>query len=372
MPLEEYGPFKFVDPKTANLGEGASKKFTTGGAFSCLARATVHESDFLSAAIKAKETFEQFIDLLRFDYEPYLLQIDSRCHVKRLSDGKVELPVVRATVLNPASPSDHANFASFAAGVKTLSYRSNTEENSLRKIRGAIRQYRFGRDSENYKDKFLNWWMGLEGVANVSTGNIGDNVTNNVSKVMVLPYLSRLLSDALGTMRFVSIEWHPDLRNYCNGRVLATISPEDLFQIIHSPKEREILLAACAKSPTLHYRCQLLFESFADPVKTLAKIDAHLRHLQWQLARLYRIRCCIVHGSDVRFRLALFAANLEFYLKETIKFLISKLNSNDHIYNLDEIFSRALVAFNRLVMELKSPGAGAEEIRQAVFSNIVV
>lgn len=131
-------------------------------------------------------------------------------------------------------------------------------------------------------------------------------------------------------------------------------------------------MAVCQRYPTLQYRCEHLFTVLSDPTKTVAKIECHVRHLEWQLARLYRIRCCIVHGAEVRFRLSLFAANLEYYLKETIKFLITRLNDNGHIYNLEEISSRTAVAHNRTVTALKTQGAGALEIKQAVIANIVV
>jgi len=368
--LEEFGDFIF---KAAAEGlEAAPKKFTTKSPNACVAQTKVLDSEFLSAAINAKEKFEQFIDLLRFDYEPYYLKIDPQCHVRRVSDGKTDVPVVRTNTPNPTSGADHSTFASFAEGLKTLTHRSNTEENSRRKIRGAIRQYRFGRDSENYKDKFLNWWMGLEAVANLGGESIGESVARNVSRLMALPYLARLLGDALATMKYAKIDWHADLQAFCYGKELDTVTSHDLFSIIQSQPHQTALLAACAKAPTLHYRCEYLFSTLADPLKTLEKIEEHTLHLEWQLARLYRIRCCIVHGSEVRFRLSLFAANLEFYLKETIKFIITGLNCNGHIYNLEEVFARGSIAYDRSIAGLKSQNAGAAEIKQALFTNIVV
>jgi hypothetical protein len=368
--LEEFGDFTFKP--TAEGLEAAPKKFTTRSANACVAQTKVRDSEFLSAAINAKEKFEQFIDLLRFDYEPYHLKIDPQCHVTRISDGQTDVPVVRTSTPNPTFGADHSTFSSFVEGLKTLSHRSNTEENSRRKIRGAIRQYRFGRDSENYKDKYLNWWMGLEAVANLGGESIGDSVARNVSRLMALPYLVRLLSDALTTMKYAKVDWQADLLAFCGGKELDALTLNDLFAIIQSQPHRTALLAGCDKAPTMHYRCMHLFTTLADPAKTLEKLEDHTRHLEWQLARLYRIRCCIVHGSEVRFRLSLFAANLEFYLKETIKFLITGLNYNGHIYNLEEVFARSSIAYDRVVAGLKTEGAGAEEIKQALFTNIVI
>lgn len=368
--LGGFGDFVFA-PIFENVGKTAPKKWS-GGTLVCFAQTNVFDSDFLSAAINAKESFEQFIDLLRFDYEPYLLKVDPICHVKRLSDEKIDLPFVKTTIPNPTYDSDHSNFTSFVDGLKALSSKNSIDESSLRRIRGAIRQYRFGRDSENYKDKFLNWWMGLEAVANVGGDSIGDNVAFNISRLMVLPYLSRILGDALASIKYISIDWHPDLKNHCQGRELNDITLEDLFSIIQSEHHKDLLLTECTRTPTMHYRCEKLFTALTDPAKVLQRTVTHMQHLEWQLARLYRIRCCIVHGSDVRFRLNLFAANLEFYLKETIKYLITRLNSNDHIRNLDEVFSRASVTYTRTIEGLNSQGKGPQDVRNAVFANIVV
>ncbi|UFS72470.1 hypothetical protein LPW11_09810 [Geomonas sp. RF6] len=372
--LGRFGDFVFM--AQAELKDAPSK-FTSAKPASCLAQTTVMGADPLAAAIIAKESFEQVIDLLRFDYEPSRLKIGSLCHVRRVDSDRAVMQVVRTTTPNPTSDSDHSVFSSFVAGLKTLSERDKTEEISRRKIRGAIRQYRFGRDSENYKDKFLNWWLGLEAVANVGGGEIGPTVTFNVSRVMALPYLVRLLVDALTTIKYARIDWHADLRGHCDGKDLQALTIEDLFSITQSPHHVGLLLAGCIKSPTMHYRCEQLFTALADPSKTLAKIDDHTRHLEWQMARLYRIRCCIVHGAEVRFRLSLFAANLEFYLKETTKSLINGLNRNGHVYNVDEIFSRSTIAFDRLRGGLDAAGkAGGgpatPAIRQAVFARIVV
>ncbi|HEY6872925.1 MAG TPA: hypothetical protein VI298_09395 [Geobacteraceae bacterium] len=370
--LGEFHNFTFVDvPK--NLGEKAPPKFKTANKIVCFAQTTVNDSDFLSAAINAKESFEQFIDLLRFDYEPYSLKIDQLCHVKRISDGKIVLPVVKTVIPNPNSNSDHSTFMLFMEGLKALSEKRSLEESTRRKIRGAIRQYRFGRDSENYKDKFLNWWMGLEAVAHIGRGNsIGEVVSYNVSRVMVLPYLARLLGDVLTTMKYGQVGWQPELKAFCSGKELQDLTSYDLLSIIQSDPQRTKLLQSFERIPTLHFRAAQLFPALIDPAETLSKIEAHLHHLEWQMARLYRIRCCVVHGSDVRFRIGLFAANLEFYLKETVKYLIYSLCNNGHVKNLDEVYSRASISYYRTVERLKQPDAGLQEIKDAIFNNNIV
>ncbi|WP_157040137.1 hypothetical protein [Pelobacter propionicus] len=368
--LGSYGDFIFTN-NPCNIAAKASKKFTKYNDYICFTQIKLSDSDFLSAAINAKESFEQFVDLLRFDFEPSTLKIDQVCHVRRLVDDKVELPIVKTIVPNPNEDINHSDFKSFIHDLITVSKKPVIEESSNRKIRGSIRQYRFGRDSDNFKDKFLNWWMGLETMCHIGRGDgIGEIVSHNVTMVMVLPYLHRLLLDTIATVKYAEIDWHQDLKSICSGKELDEITVDDLLEIIHSQGHRDILLESCKKSELMYYRCDELFNIFRNPDNLVKKIKTHHNHLLWHLSRLYRIRCCIVHGSDIRFRLSLFTANLEFYLKQATKFVLTIFSSNDHILNLEEIYSRTTLCYNKTIADLSNASAGKQEIRNAVFASI--
>jgi hypothetical protein len=87
---------------------------------------------------------------------------------------------------------------------------------------------------------------------------------------------------------------------------------------------------------------------------------------------LYRIRCCIVHGSAVRFKLPLFTANMEFYLKELIIVCLRSLTLNPHVVSLREVFQRAAFARQRLDAELRVAPPNPDAVRNAVFNSVVI
>ncbi len=120
------------------------------------------------------------------------------------------------------------------------------------------------------------------------------------------------------------------------------------------------------------WRGKQLGASLLDTKRTACLLERHLRHLEWHIHRLYRIRCRIVHGSPVRFKLGLYAANLEYYLKQTILFVMESFRENSHIYNLDELFARARVASQRVIGSLRQDNAGEAHIREAVYAGVVV
>ena len=101
-------------------------------------------------------------------------------------------------------------------------------------------------------------------------------------------------------------------------------------------------------------------------------LTAHHRHLVWQLGRLYRIRCCIVHGSPIQFKLPLLTANLEFYLKELVAICLWAFDQNPHVTSLRELFQRAAIARQRTEADLTAPNASPDVVRDAVFSSVVI
>src|SRR5439155_9405245 len=124
--------------------------------------------------------------------------------------------------------------------------------------------------------------------------------------------------------------------------------------------------------PVAGFRIRRLAAALQDPKKSADLLAAHHRHLLWQLGRLYRIRCCIVHGSPIRFKLALLTANLEFYLKELITVCLRSLSLNHHVSSLREVFQRAAVSRQRADSELRVTTPQPDAIRSAVFNSVII
>ena len=108
------------------------------------------------------------------------------------------------------------------------------------------------------------------------------------------------------------------------------------------------------------------------PNKTAVQLQSHLRQLQWHIQRLYRIRCCIVHGSPICFRLALFAANLEYYLKQTLMFSLNAFHEHPHITDLAGLFQRGVITWQRHLAQLGAKDANNDTIADAVFADVLI
>jgi hypothetical protein len=363
----DFSPNIHLAPET-----DLERKFAISQTSVAFATTTVDAFDPLSAAYTAKESFEQLADLFCFDFEPRSVRVDKRCYVRRDRDDRKDMLLLEHRIPNPIENLEYEDFVSFAEDLDIISKQPQIEEPSKRLLNGAIRQYRFGKDSESYKDKFLNWWMGLEALAYVSRGKgIGETVMFNVGHAMTQGYLFRLLRDLATTLKYCKIAWPQELANCSGCDSLADLTVSQLLTIILSEPDRDRLWRLCPAHPSLLYRGKRLCDFLADPKKTSELIETHRKHLEWHLLRLYRIRCCIVHGSEVRIRLALPTANLEYYLKQTLLLVIKAFRNNHHIRSLNEIFKRASYGNGRIIESLNANGAGPEEMRQAVFANLV-
>jgi hypothetical protein len=250
--------------------------------------------------------------------------------------------------------------------------RGTVEPESRERVEAAIRHYRFGSDADTYKDKFLNWWMGLEFLAHVSDGErIGQTVARHASDALVQRYFYRLVSDAVRTIKAQEIAWDADLIAGSGSATLNELEYDGALKVFRSPALVTKLTAGFPNNPVAVMRLEHLATTLQDPKKTADALVRHQKRLLWQLGRLYRIRCCIVHGSAVRFKLPLFAANMEFYLKELIIICLRSFTLNPHIVSLREVFQRAALARQRLDAELRvAPNADA--VRSAVFNSVVV
>ncbi len=168
--IASHGAFKFAETPSIKLENLFENKWGSANPGRTFGTIRVSAVSAFSAAISARDAFEELANLLCFNFERERLTVDQRCYVMRLIDEKKEMPLVQANIPNPVESIEHKDFLGFVANLNTISQNTKIEPHSLRLLNGAIRQYRFGRDSDSHKDKFLNWWMGLEALTYVTRG----------------------------------------------------------------------------------------------------------------------------------------------------------------------------------------------------------
>jgi hypothetical protein len=375
--LSEFGDFNGFHfrsiPGFIPDGSLPQRKFAAQSSLTTFAETEVDAPDFTAAAIAARERFERCLDLLRFNFEPEPLKVDTRCLVKRKGDGRMRLPEVRHLVPNPHHHLHVADFRQFTKQIEEILARPGIQPESRERLRAGLRHFRIGSDADTYKDKFLSWWMGLEFLAHVGVeGNIGPTVASHVSDTLVQRYLYKFVSDLVRTLNGQKVVWSEDLAQLSGAATLDDLDHPKCLTILHSQHGSETLAAAFPRNPVAARRIRRLAEMLQNPLNTADAVAAHHRHLRWHLSRLYWVRCCIVHGSEVRHRLPLLTANLEFYLKELITILLRAFSKNPHLTSLAEIYQRAGIARERSDRELRAQESNADSVRRTVFNSIVL
>lgn len=347
------------------------ERFATDDDYTTFAEVALESVDFLSAAIFARDKIEPLLDALRFEFEPSLLKIERHAFVRRAGDGREMLVEVANPVPNPADMLDQDDFRWFAERLSSLLSSSHLDTQSRNRIETAFRRYRFGRDSENYTDKFLHWWMGLEVLTGVGGMHIGPTVTENVSYIMLCGYMQRILQDLVLTIRTLKIEWTEVFVTSSGNASLNLLTVEGLIQLLRNQTARDSLWTAINDRPHILFHAKQVSDWVQTPGAMATQIEAHHQRLRWHIQRLYRIRCCIVHGSPVRFRLALFSANLEYYLKQSLSLTLNVLFENPHIPDTVSLYQRAGAFWKRQIEILKTTGAPTESVDAAIFAEIV-
>lgn len=367
--LTDFAGFTFsATPPAALPGNpGATptlSKFLQPNPFRIYASTTIKAVDQNSAAHESVEKFAHCQDRLRFNYcdEP-IVREGQRVLVLRVRDGRQKMVPLVYGIPNPEHYLPLPVFLKANKLLDDLFGSPQVEKNSQRRIEAAVRQYRLGLDAGGYPDKLLNWWMGLETLTNTEfgKGGIGDRVVKNSVPLLCHHYfqtqlrtLSRVVAMALRK------QWPAEVAGALGvpANPQKNLTCEQLLIVLRDVQAAQAVEAALAAD---HPWVQLRWKRFCALAKTPESLAAHLatheKRLRWHLQRLYRIRCCLVHGTPVQTPLQLPAANLEYYLREAIYRVLIAIGRSPNLHSLEAVFERATYCKERRVAALADKNA---------------
>ena len=349
-PLGTFGDFEF----TAQIAESPQipKSFTKPEPPPAFATTKVLAVDFESACHKASEKFEGCLDRLRFTFCQNPIRVDADAVVVRSYDQKIRMQKLEHAVPNPTFYMPEALFRFTSQKVDRLLKEDHVEAKSRERLTAAARHYRIGRDCETFRDKFLNWWWGLEFLTNISGGDIGASVRDRTADVLTSRYVRWLITDLAGSILTRIRRWPEKVAAYAQPDARPT--GENFVRMVRDPAARQAVRDQLQESPFLQFRFDWLADILTNNGKLIELLDAHRKRVEWHLARLYRIRCCLVHGSPLCFGLQLPAANLEFYLREVLIACFQSLDSMRHVRTLDEVYARAAITWKHCRSEIEA------------------
>ena len=135
-------------------------------------------------------------------------------------------------------------------------------------------------------------------------------------------------------------------------------SNSELYTALKDPVQSAAILGKCSSEPYLWKHLSAFTEALKSPSHTAALIKAHDRRIRWQIERIYRARCDIVHAGRQVVTASLLCANLEFYLRMTLKSMLKSFSNVATLMGPAEFFERQRYQLGQVLQELQSEKKG--------------
>lgn len=326
-----------------------AKRLATRGGSRVFATMTVEAKDARIAGVRAASHIEQVLDVVRYDFERRNFSLSERFLVAK-PDRHTLLDVSRSVPNHKRYISQDALHI-FMQRLGDLVSSGTLEDDSKDRIYSAFRLYRSGAETGNLENKLVNWWTALEFLVKAGgAGGIGDAVENALYPTVTLAYLSKHLQairTALHAMRVQAT--HP-----VGGALLdfESISLSDFYGLCLEPAFQAQILGAVSNHPYAVLHIMGFFSEVASPKALTETLKHHERCVRWQIQRIYRARCDIVHSAGRVVQATLLCANLESYLKILLDSFLEALHRHSTLRTPKEFFDRQRHTFNRVSTQL--------------------
>ena len=318
------------------------------------ASAVVKSRDGRSAGLQAYGEIGQILDLMRFEYDTPLIKAGTRFLLK--DGGEYRLLPLPQLVPNPEAEPPTKTLEEFVAHLTGLAARDSSQTETRDRIFSAFRLYRLGTGANMFDNKLVNWWTGLEYLTSGGkTGrDIGETMKNALAPTLALTYLPKHLVAFRSALAALNVE----VQVAGASSKLKQCSNTELYALLKDPAQSAAILASCATQPYLWKHLSAFIEGIKTPASIADLIKAHERRIRWQIERIYRTRCDIVHAGRQVITASLLCANLEFYLRMTLKSMLKGFSNVATLMGPAEFFERQRHQFGKVLQELQ-PEKGA-------------
>ena len=339
------------EPVIENADETV-KSFLYPGQKIVFAKITAAAQDDRSAGIIAKKRLDDLLDLIRFELEQEVITVDKKFVSIRPDKLTARIFRLPSEIPNPNKNITAEDFKQFIHRVNNLIETHSIDRESREKIKSAIRFYRMGRDSEQFGNKYLNWWTALEYLLRSAKGKIIDEIENKLKAVLLSNYITKYLQSYKSTLSYCRVKPTMTVCEKFSIATFAELSNFDFFYLLRDQTEIDSIDMQLSKYPAVVFRLDRFINRIKNSNSLLSFISAHEKNVSWHIHRIWRVRCDIVHSAEYSLNLILLSANLEYYLKYLLNIILSALNENKSISGLNELFTRMDYVQKRLMKEL--------------------
>ena len=349
LTLSDLPPFELQNA-TANqryLKPGPKRKFATVE--------KVEASDERAAGSLAFEQVNNVVHLLRFEYENARIEVGEQFAIKKHDQVGATGKMFRVprVLPNPELHIKTGEAVAFVTSVRKLLSGSKFNAEGSDRINSAFRLYRQGRDHESVDTKLVNWWTALEYlVRGNSVGNsIGKSVEDSLAPVMANCYIAKLLVAARHVISELDVHINDSSGNLLD---IKTLNISETLVLFRGPPTLTVLLRELASQPFILKQIKTLVADVADANSLHKKIEQHEQRVRWQVERIWRARCDVVHSAGRGTNLPLLCSNLEYYLKTALHGILKALRSLTTLGGPHEFFDREAFCYTRMMKGLQN------------------
>lgn len=308
--------------------------------------------DGRSAGMTAYRRISEILDLVRFEYDKVtIVQLRSNFLLQDSEQSRLLLSIPRV-IPNPEDELPPQRLEEFVAYLNRLVNREEMQPETKERIFSAFRLYRVGADADIFENKLINWWTGLEYLARgskSSSGPIGASVEAALVPAISLAYIPK----HLGAFRAVLKDKGAKL-TLADGteHLIGSMSIRDFYLALRDQANRAAFEAICHDDPYLWLHLGDFIDSISTEKGLLSIIKCHEQRLRWQIQRIYRARCDVVHSARQVANAGLLCANLEFYLKTTLNAMLMAFQGVATLKSPHEFFERCRYQYEKITAQL--------------------
>lgn len=312
----------------------------------------VEARDGRSAGMTAYRRISEILDLVRFEYDKVtIVQLRSNFLLQDSEQSRLLLGIPRV-IPNPDDELPPQQLEEFVHYLNRLVTREEMQPETKERILSAFRLYRVGADADIFENKLINWWTGLEYLAKGSKssgGPIGAGVEAALVPAISLAYIPK----HLGAFRAVLKEKGAKLTS-ADGteQVIGSMPIKEFYLALREQKNKAAFEVICSDDPYLWLHLGEFIDSISTPKGLGSIIKRHEQRLRWQIQRIYRARCDVVHSARQVANAGLLCANLEFYLKTTLNSMLIAFQGVATLKSPHEFFERCRYRHERILAQL--------------------
>lgn len=331
--------FQTTPPNVSAASNDYARSYAKAANNKLFATVTVEAQDGREAGMLASDKISHILDLVRFEYERKSILIPDQFLLMK-ENGRYTRLTIPKVVPNPESEWQPAELEDFVRKLDDLASSGTLPEDAKDRIYSAFRLYRVGADTRNFENKLVNWWTALEYLVKGGNGGgpIGDGVEAALVPCLSLTYLSK----HLGAFRSLLVQLRIEIKDSTNDQILNVreMSTISFYHLLVRADMVAVINTACNGHPYLWIKLEPFIEALKAPAKIDELLLTHEKKLGWNIQRIYRARCDIVHSAQRRVNAALLCAHLEFYLKGVLRAFLNSLHTLPTLRDPKEFFER--------------------------------